>query len=104
MTDMLDDMQQRITRRLAELKPVLEEYRQLEAASTALNGIPTAPNGGSTTSPRPTPGRRGPGRPRGSKTTATPTSTPVVHQLASTTKPTAKRKRGRRKGSGKRAR
>ena len=83
---------------------MVEEYRQLEAASAALDGIPAAPNGGSTTSPRPTPGRRGPGRPRGSKTTATPASTPVSTKPASTAKPTAKRKQGRRKGNGRRAR
>jgi hypothetical protein len=40
---MLDDMQQRITRRLGELEPLVAEYHQLEAASAALDGIPATP-------------------------------------------------------------
>ena len=102
VTDFLDEKHQQITDRLRELKPLVEEYRRLEAATAALDGIPASPNGEPATSPRPTRGRRGPGRPRGSKTTTALASTPASPKPASA-KPAAKRRRGRRKGVGKRA-
>ena len=58
MTDFLDVKRKEISDRLKELRPLVEEYHRLEAASQALDGV-----GGST------PARRGPGRPRGSSTT-----------------------------------
>jgi hypothetical protein len=100
VTDFLAEKRNEITDKLTELRPLVEEYRRLEAAAAALDGIPAAPSGASTTSPRSTRGRRGPGRPRGSKTTATPAS---PTSPASTAKPAAKRKRRRRKRTGKRA-
>jgi hypothetical protein len=102
VTDFLDEKRKQITDRLRELKPLVEEYRRLEAATAALDGIPTSPNGGAATSPRSTRGRRGPGRPRGSKTTTALASTPASPKPASA-KPAAKRRRGRRKVVGKRA-
>ncbi len=66
MTDFLDDRRKEITKRLSELKPLADEYRRLEAAVAAMRSIPAAPNATSIGSPRPTLGRRGPGRPRGS--------------------------------------
>ena len=55
MTDFLSEKRKEIDARLRELRPLVEEYRQLEQAANALNGLD---GGGSTTR------RRGPGRPR----------------------------------------
>jgi hypothetical protein len=73
VTDFLSEKRKEIDARLRELRPLVEEYQQLEQAANALNGL----NGGGTTTSR----RRGPGRPR----TA------------------GRRRRGRPRGSGKRA-
>ena len=76
MSDFLETKRKEIDARLRELKPLIDEYRQLEAAQAALAGLP----GG----PRSTPTRRGRtarasvgasaprrrGRPRGSGTRA----------------------------------
>lgn len=102
MTDFLDETRKGITDQLDRLKPMVEEYRRLEAAAAALDGIPAAPNGASAAPPRSARGRRGPGRPRGSRTTAAPAPTPAPATPASA-KPTAKRKTRRRKRGGKRA-
>lgn len=94
MPDFLDEKRQEITARLKELKPLVDEYSQLQAAAGALDGVGTtspsrrsaAPAAGS---------RRRPGRPRGSKSaaaTATATKTKA--------KAKGKRKAGRRKGGG----
>ena len=115
MTDFLDEKHREITDRLAELKPLVEEYQRLEAAVAALDGL-----GGSAAAPavsapkatrkvarkaaRKVPGRRGPGRPKGSKTktkaaaSATPAAAPAPAGRGG-----ARRKAGRRKGSGTRA-
>ena len=61
MTDFLDEKRREITDRLAELGPLVEEYRRLEAAASALDGI-----GGGSTATATAPRRRGPGRPPGS--------------------------------------
>ena len=108
MTDFLEEKHKQIIDRLRELKPLVEEYRRLEAATVALDGIPAAPNGEPATSPRSTRVRRGPGRPRGSvnrASNAPPTATPVK---AARKKPgrspgRPKGRVGRRKGSGARA-
>ena|SRR5882757_5991857 len=94
VTDFLDEKRQEITNRLKELKPLVDEYNRLEAAASALAGV----GGSSRPSSTATTKRRGPGRPRGSA-------------AASAAKPTArkkpgrpaKRRAGRRKGSGTRA-
>ena len=129
MTDFLDEKRREITGRLAELGPLVEEHRRLEAAASALDGI----SGGSTAA---APRRRGPGRPPGSgkkavaaagakkrgrppgrpKKVGRPKTKKVGRPAGSTAKaaatPTAatatvpaptKRRAGRRKGSGTRA-
>ena len=63
MTDFLDEKRREITDRLAELGPLVEEYRRLEAAASALDGIG---GGGGSTAAVAAPRRRGPGRPPGS--------------------------------------
>jgi hypothetical protein len=94
VTDFLDQKRKEITERLDELRPVVDEYKRLEAATAALEGIP-APRNEASASRGSTVRQRGPGRPRGSKTRATaasPTSAPAA-------KPTSGRRRaGRRKG------
>ena len=104
MSDFLDVKRKEINDQMAKLKPMVEEHRRLEAAAKALDGIPASPNGASAPAPRPTRGRRGPGRPRGSKTktTAAPAATPAS-PTAAAAKPAAKRKRRRRKGAPNRA-
>ncbi len=111
MTDFLDEKRQQIADRLKELKPLVDEYRHLEAAASALAGVDrSAPAAAAnTTTPAATPRRR-PGRPRGSvsrastpapATAASPAATPVK---AAPTKPGRRKGRGgRRKGSGTRA-
>ena len=39
MTDFLDEKRREINDRLAELKPLIDEYTRLEAAATALAGV-----------------------------------------------------------------
>ncbi|HWX97627.1 MAG TPA: hypothetical protein VNZ01_12365 [Solirubrobacteraceae bacterium] len=98
MPDFLDEKRREITDRLKELKPLVEEYSRLEAAAAALDGV-----GGSsaaTAAPR----RRGPGRPRGSrsrtKAAATKTAAKATRKPG---RPAGRRRAGRRKGSGTRA-
>jgi ribosomal protein S25 len=118
VTDFLDEKHREITDRLAELQPLVEEYQRLEAAVAALDGLgrsaaapaasaPKAAPKAAAKAARKVPGRRGPGRPRGSKTktktaaaapaTATATAAPAAGRGG------ARRKAGRRKGSGTRA-
>jgi len=84
VNDFLKTKREEIAIRLSELAPVVEEYRQLEAAATALAAIPTtatttAPRrparavGKRSRAPRPRASRTGAGsrgRPRGSGTRA----------------------------------
>ncbi|HEY2181242.1 MAG TPA: hypothetical protein VGH09_06185 [Solirubrobacteraceae bacterium] len=80
MTDLLEEQRKQINGRLSELRPVVEEYRRLEAAIAALDGIgPATPRPASATQPS-TRAKRGPGRPRGSVnrgSKAPPVTTPV---------------------------
>jgi hypothetical protein len=110
VTDFLDVKQQEITSRLKELRPLIEEYHRLEAAASALDGLglpaaapaaAAAPKAARKAAAK-VPGRRGPGRPRGSKTkvkraAAATTAAPAPARGG------ARRKAGRRKGSGTRA-
>jgi hypothetical protein len=114
VTDFLDEKRQEINQRLAELKPLIDEYNRLEAAATALAGVRGSTSASSTAAaPAAAPARRGPGRPRGSKTTtgkrrgrppgrknATKAAAPAGARATATTAP---RRAGRRKGSGTRA-
>lgn len=110
MTDFLAEKRREITDRMAELKPLIDEYNQLEAAAKALAGV----GGSSTASAAATPARRGPGRPRGSATKTRATGTrrrgrppKAAAAAAATAAPAAaatpRRRAGRRKGSGTRA-
>jgi hypothetical protein len=108
VTDFLDEKRQEITGRLKELKPLVDEYHRLEAAAAALAGVGGA--AASTVVAAVTTRRRGPGRPRGSgkakkaAATTTAAAAPVAAPKAAG-KPgrPAKRRAGRRKGSGTRA-
>jgi phage tail tape-measure protein len=98
VTDFLDEKRREITDRLKELKPMVDEYNRLEAAASALQSVGGASPAGATAAPR----RRGPGRPRGSvnRTTA---KAAAVKPKRKPGRPAARRRAGRRKGSGTRA-
>jgi sugar-specific transcriptional regulator TrmB len=74
MTDFLDEKRKEIQARLKELKPLVDEYRRLEAAERALAGVETKP---ARTAVASSPSRRARsssngrrGRPKGSGTRA----------------------------------
>jgi hypothetical protein len=97
VTDFLDEKRREITDRLKELKPAVDEYNRLEAAATALAGVRGSSSAGSTTTAAPR--RRGPGRPRGSRSSTATKATKAARRPG---RP-AGRRAGRRKGSGTRA-
>jgi hypothetical protein len=97
VTDFLDEKRKEITDRLTELKPLVDEYTRLEAAASALAGVRGSSSTGGTTTAAPR--RRGPGRPRGSRTS---TATKTAKAARKPGRP-AGRRAGRRKGSGTRA-
>jgi hypothetical protein len=102
VTDFLDEKRQEITARLKELKPLVDEHSRLEAAAKALAGvIGSAASDASAVVTR----RRGPGRPRGSSTRKKAAKARAAAAPKATRKPgrPAKRRAGRRKGSGTRA-
>jgi hypothetical protein len=106
VTDFLDEKRREINDRLAELKPLIDEYTRLQEAASALAGVRgTAPRAAAAATA--TPARRGPGRPRGSKSrtaTARRGRPPAAAKAATTTAAApARRRAGRRKGSGTRA-
>jgi ribosomal protein S25 len=113
VTDFLDEKRQEITARLKELKPLVEEYQRLEAAASALDGVGGASATAARSSAAPPAtatrktGRRGPGRPRGSKTKTTAAKAAPAATTSQAAAPAkrggARRKAGRRKGSGTRA-
>jgi hypothetical protein len=80
MADFLDEKKREIDARLKELRPLVEEFHRLEAASAALDGV-----GGAT-------GSAAPAR-RGRRRTATPSAAPAA----------GPRRRGRTRGSGTRS-
>jgi hypothetical protein len=101
--DILDGTRKEIASRLSELKPLVDEHRRLTEAVAALEKI-----GGSALASI-APRRRGPGRPPGSGRKATGTSAKASERkpgrpaAAKAGRPAAKRRAGRRKGSGTRA-
>jgi Winged helix-turn-helix DNA-binding len=99
MTDLLTDTRSEIAARLAELEPLLEEYKQLQAAAAALKAIPTASSNGVTRTRRPAKRTATKTRPASRATQASPTA--AATKTARKTK--AKARGGRPKGSGKRA-
>jgi hypothetical protein len=108
VTDFLDEKRQEITNRLKELKPLVDEYNRLEAAASALAGVGGSTSSSSTAVTAVTTRRRGPGRPKGSSTrkkaaVATATATVAAPKAAGKPGRPAKRRAGRRKGSGTRA-
>jgi hypothetical protein len=62
VTDFLDEKRREITDRLAELKPLVDEFNRLETAVSALAGVGGARRTRAAAASR----RRGPGRPKGS--------------------------------------
>jgi hypothetical protein len=103
VTDFLDKKRQEITDRLKELAPLVDEFRRLEAAASALDGV-----GASSTSttagaaPAATRRRRGPGRPRGSASRTSKAAATSEPTTTITTPAKAERKKpGRPPGSGK---
>jgi hypothetical protein len=96
VTDFLDEKRQEISKRLKELKPMVDEFNRLEAAASALASVGGSNVGSATAAPR----RRGPGRPRGSRTKTAAAATRAARKPG---RPPAKRRAGRRKGSGTRA-
>ncbi|MGD0452309.1 MAG: hypothetical protein ABSB69_01810 [Solirubrobacteraceae bacterium] len=114
MTDFLDEKRQEITSRLKELKPLVDEFNRLEAAAAALAGvIGTAASDATSAAAATITRRRGPGRPRGSASRkkaakaakAAVATAPKAAAPKAAAKPgrPAKRRAGRRKGSGTRA-
>jgi CRP-like cAMP-binding protein len=102
VTDFLDEKRREINDRLAELKPLIDEYNRLEAAASALAGVAGgAPRAAASS----TATRRGPGRPRGSRSRTTSRRSSSAGSAAKTATATAtpRRRAGRRKGSGTRA-
>jgi len=114
VTDFLDEKRREITERLKELKPLVEEFNRLEAAAAALAGALGSAASDAGQAVR----RRGRGRPRGSASrraaTATAPSKPeaaaanaapaeAIAPKAKVARKPAKRRAGRRKGSGTRA-
>jgi hypothetical protein len=98
MTDFLNDKCREITDRLMELKPLVDEYSRLEAAASALDSVGGSPSSSTVTV---TPRRRGPGRPRGS--VSRKSATVAAPRAARKPGRPARRRAGRRKGSGTRA-
>jgi hypothetical protein len=88
VSDFLETKRKEISARLRELEPLVEEYRQLEAAATALAGLPGAPA---------RPARAGAAR----------TTRRATRSTASASRPARTRsaggRRGRPRGSGTRA-
>ena len=109
MTDFLDEKRREITSRLKELKPLVDEYNRLEAAASALAGVGGSAASGSAAH------RGGAARaavdrdvhaaraPRKKPATATASGGCHRKRRAQTGRPPAKRRAGRRKGSGTRA-
>jgi hypothetical protein len=103
VTDFLDVKRREITDRLKELAPLVDEYRRLQAAASALDGVGAS---STSTAASAAPRRRGPGRPRGSasrarKAAATSEPTATAAAAAATPAKAGRKKPGRPKGSGK---
>jgi hypothetical protein len=98
VTDFLEKKRSEINDRIAELRPVVEEYQRLEAAASALSGLSGRgkAQGASKSATSTTPRR--PGRPRGSS------NRPAAKKAAvKAARSGARRGGGRPKGSGVRA-
>jgi hypothetical protein len=103
VTDFLDVKRQEITDRLKELAPMVDEYRRLEAAASALADV-GASSVSTTAAPAAALRRRGPGRPKGSGKRSTAVAVPAAAAetaVAAETAPAERKKVGRPRGSGK---
>jgi hypothetical protein len=106
VTDFLDEKRKEISDRLKDLKPYVDEHNRLEKAASALAGVGGSSSRAATaTATASTPRRRGPGRPRGSRSTTKKAAARTATKKVATRKARgpAKRRAGRRKGSGTRA-
>jgi hypothetical protein len=102
VSDFLDDRRKEITDRLKDLKPVVDEFKRLEAAAVALaeavgSAVGSAASEAGSAAVATVTGRRGPGRPRGSRTGKKGPGRPRGSS-------TGKKGPGRPRGSDKRAR
>jgi hypothetical protein len=104
VTDFLDEKRREITERLKELKPLVQEFNRLETAAIALAG---AVGSAASEAGQAVVRRRRPGRPRRATASAPKAAeTPQSVKAKAARKPAgspAKRRAGRRKGSGTRA-
>jgi hypothetical protein len=92
VSDFLDDRRQEITNRLKELKPVVDEFKRLEAAAEALAGaVGSAASEAASVAVATVTRRRGRGRRGSGKAASASTATAKV----------GRKKPGRPKGSGK---
>jgi hypothetical protein len=96
VSDFLKTKREEIAARLHELEPLVAEYRQLEAAATALAGLP-----GATRAARPAARAATPSAAPRAAATATKRRTPARATRAR--KPASSGRRGRPRGSGTRA-
>ena len=91
MTDFLDEKRKEIQARLKELKPLVDEYRELEAADKALSGL----------------GKSGGGSSSAATTSAAPAAAPAAPRATRRTSTRRAKssggRRGRPRGSGTRA-
>jgi hypothetical protein len=104
VTDFLDETRKEITKRLEELRPVVDEFNRLEAAAVALAGaVGSAASEATSAVAGAVTGRRGRGRPRGSgKRTRKAARASAAAVTADATPVVVERKKpGRPKGSGK---
>jgi hypothetical protein len=107
VTDFLDETRKEITKRLEELKPVVDEFNRLEAAAVALAGaVGSAASEATSAVAGAVTGRRGRGRPRGSgkrsgKRTRKAARASAVAVTADATPVVQRKKPPRPKGSGK---
>jgi hypothetical protein len=103
VTDFLDDRRKEITKRLKELKPVVDEFNRLEAAAEALAGaIGSAASEAASVAVATVTRRRGRGRPRGSASRASKAPPASAPAGASTPAKVERKKPGRHKRSGER--
>jgi hypothetical protein len=107
VTDFLDETRKEITKRLEELRPVVDEFNRLEAAAVALAGaVGSAASEATSAVAGAVTGRRGRGRPRGSgkrsgKRTRKAARASAVAVTADATPVVQRKKPPRPKGSGK---
>jgi len=103
VADFLDSKRHEINDRLAELRPLIDEYSKLGVAAKVLADVRSSESGAVAPAARPTATtRRGPGRPRGSKSKTAGARRTTKTATKSSTKPAAKRRVGRRTGTGQR--